>query len=315
MSLYKRYKKWFLMGIPLVILLLSCLIFIKKPDYNGKYISSLTPEDKTARLLLDDIKEFNKKYNGKGGIDDSDLQVVIYKIKPGDSLWNIAKKTGLSIDSLLSLNKLRNVHIIQPGTEIRIPNKDGVFYKVSPGETIESIAKEFKVPAEDIIDVNDISEDSLEEGKDIFIPKGRLDLKQRINLLGRFLMPVFGRITSGFGWRRNPITHHREFHRGLDIANACGTRVQAAESGIVIFTGIYKGYGNLVILKHSNGYSTRYGHLSRINVKYGQRVRQGGTIGYVGSTGLSTGCHLHFEIRLYGRALNPFFMLRYYAKK
>lgn len=310
------YKRWYLLLIALFAGLTIFFILGKSPDYNGEYINSLTPEDKIARLLLEDIKRFNQEYDGKGGGSiDTDLKIVIYKIKPGDSLWNIAKKTGLSIDTLLSINNLKNVHIIQPGTEIRIPNKDGIFYKVKPGETIESIAKKFKVPAEDIININELTDESLSEGEDIFIPKAHLDLRERINILGRFLMPVFGRITSGFGWRRHPITRRREFHTGLDIATAYGTPVRAAESGKVIFVGRYKGYGKMVIIRHSGGYSTRYAHLSRIRARYGQRVRQGQVIGYVGKTGLATGPHLHFEIRRYGRPINPFFMLRYFARK
>ncbi len=312
----KIRKRWYLFFVLLVIVIFIIFSFFSKPDYNGKYINSLSPEDKIARLLLEDIKEFNEEYSGKGGGSiNSDLKIVLYKIKPGDSLWNIAKKTGLNIDTLLSINNLKNVHIIQPGTEIRIPNKDGIFYKVKPGETIESIAKRFKVSAEDIININELSDESLKEGEDIFIPKGRFDLKQRISLLGRFLMPVFGRITSGFGWRRHPITKRREFHTGIDIANAYGTPVRAAESGKVIFAGWYRGYGKMVIIKHFGGYSTRYGHLSKIKVKYGQRVRQGRIIGYIGKTGLTTGPHLHFEIRRYGKPLNPFFLLRFYARK
>lgn len=309
------YKRWYLIIAPLIIAVLI-FVFSRTPDYDGKYITSLTPEDKITRLLLEDIKRFNREYDGKGGGSiDADLKVVIYKIKPGDSLWNIARKTGLSIDTLLSINNLKNVHIIQPGTEIRIPNKDGIFYKVKPGETIESIAKKFKVPAEDIININELTDESLSEGEDIFIPKAHLDLRERINILGRFLMPVLGRISSGFGWRRHPITRRRDFHTGLDIAAPYGTPVRAAESGKIIFAGRYRGYGKMVIIRHSGGYSTRYGHLSRIKAKYGQRVRQGQVIGYVGKSGLATGPHLHFEIRRYGRPINPFFMLRYFARK
>lgn len=310
-----RFKiRYIIFCVPVVLLV---LLFLKgKPDYNGKYIDSLSYNDEIAKYLLEDIKEFNKKYNGKGGGSvDSDLKIVLYKIRHGDSLWNIAQKTGLSIDTLLTINELDNVHIIQPGTVIRIPNKDGIFYKVSPGETIEDISKRFDVSIEDIININELSEESIKEGEDIFIPKGRLDLQERINYLGRFIMPVFGRITSGFGWRRHPITGRKEFHQGLDIANYYGAPVKASESGKVIFAGEYKGYGKMVIIRHSGGYSTRYAHLSQIKVKHGQYVRQGQLIGNIGKTGVATGPHLHFEIRKYGRALNPFFLLRYFAKR
>jgi len=300
----------------LELLLLSLFIFLKKQsNYNGKYIKELSENDKIAKKLLKEIKDFNEKYNGKGGFSlDKNLKIVIYKIKPGDNLWNISKKTGLSIDTLLTLNNLDNVHIISTGTEIRIPNKDGIFYKVSPGETIEDIAKKFNVKPEDIINVNEFSDESIEEGIDIFIPKGKLPLEERLNYLGRFITPLIGRITSGFGFRKNPITKKKEFHTGIDIAQYYGAPVKASESGEVIFAGEYKGYGNLIILRHNNGYSTRYGHLSKIIVKYGEKVRQGEVIGYVGNSGSVTGPHLHFEIRRYGKAINPYFNMRWAQK-
>ena len=300
----------------LELLLLSLFIFLKKQsNYNGKYIKELSENDKIAKKLLKEIKDFNEKYNGKGGFSlDKNLKIVIYKIKPGDNLWNISKKTGLSIDTLLTLNNLDNVHIISTGTEIRIPNKDGIFYKVSPGETIEDIAKKFNVKPEDIINVNEFSDESIEEGIDIFIPKGKLPLEERLNYLGRFITPLIGRITSGFGFRKNPMTKKKEFHTGIDIAQYYGAPVKASESGEVIFAGEYKGYGNLIILRHNNGYSTRYGHLSKIIVKYGEKVRQGEVIGYVGNSGSVTGPHLHFEIRRYGKAINPYFNMRWAQK-
>lgn len=299
-----------------LLVILFVLLITHKPDYDGKHVESLDGDDGISRQLLHDIEIFNQKYDGKGGgLIDTDLKIVLYKFKKGDSLWNIAQRTGLSMDALLSINNLENVHIIQPDTEIMIPNKDGIFYKVKPGETLEGIAEKFKVPEEDILNINEVDENSITEGEDIFIPKGKLGLEERISLLGRFLMPVFGRITSGFGWRRHPISRRRHFHTGLDIATAYGTPVKASSSGQVIFAGNYGGYGKMVILKHKGGYSTRYGHLSRIRVKHGRKVKQGQVIGYVGRSGMATGSHLHFEIRKYSKALNPYFHLRYFAKR
>lgn len=302
-----------------VFILIFIVIFLVatslQPDYNGKYIKQISINDKICKLLLKDIHKFKEMHNGKGGASiDSALKVVLYKVQSGDSLWQISQKTGLSIDTLLSMNQKKNVHILQPGQEIHIPNKNGILYKIKKGETLEGIAEKFSVDKGDILDVNELSESAIEAGKDVFIPNGRYKLQDRINLLGRFLLPVIGRISSGYGRRRNPITRRKEFHYGIDIANVTGTPVRAAESGRVIFRGTRGGYGKLIILKHSNGYSTRYGHLSRYAVKHGQRIRQGQVIGYVGRTGHVTGSHVHFEIRKYGRPLNPYFIMRFSQK-
>lgn len=114
-----------------------------------------------------------------------------------------------------------------------------------------------------------------------------------------------GRITSYFGWRRDPFTHRHGSHRGVDFAAYYGAPIVATSDGWITYTGWNGPYGRLVIVRHSNGYSTYYGHCSRILVKGGQKIRQGQTIASVGSTGRSTGPHCHYEIRLRGAALNP----------
>ncbi len=306
-----RVKSIFYSSGLLVVIIIIAILTKSYHNYDGKYINQISEEDKVCKMLLEDIHDFKKKYNGQGGGgSDIDLQVVIYKIKQGDSLWQISEKTGLHIDTLLSMNNLVNVHVIQPDQKVYIPNKDGILYKVQDGETLESIAEDFKVEKSDILNVNELTEESLEAGKDVFIPNGKFNLEKRISLLGRFILPVIGRISSHFGKRRNPVTGKKGFHYGIDIANVTGAPIRAAESGRVIFRGRKGGYGKLVIIKHSNGYSTRYGHMSRYAVKHGQWVKQRQVVGYIGSTGHVTGPHCHFEIRKYGRPLNPYYLMR-----
>lgn len=117
----------------------------------------------------------------------------------------------------------------------------------------------------------------------------------------------YGKISSGFGKRFHPIFRRIKMHHGVDYAAPHGTQVWAVADGIVSFVGVMGGYGNLVILKHKGGLETRYGHLSRfgVGIKQGISVEQGRVIGYVGSTGISTGPHLHFEMRLNGKIVNP----------
>jgi murein DD-endopeptidase MepM/ murein hydrolase activator NlpD len=122
---------------------------------------------------------------------------------------------------------------------------------------------------------------------------------------GSFSWPVTGTITSPFGWRSNPFGGSPEFHQGLDIAAPTGTTVTAAAGGTIIMAQWYGGYGNYILIDHGGGYSTGYGHLSAIYVSSGQTVTRGQAIGAVGSTGQSTGPHLHFEIRINGKPIDP----------
>ncbi|MBE9111068.1 peptidoglycan DD-metalloendopeptidase family protein [Nodosilinea sp. LEGE 07298] len=122
---------------------------------------------------------------------------------------------------------------------------------------------------------------------------------------GRFVFPANGNISSGFGNRRHPILGYSRFHAGIDFAASQGTPIYAADSGRVIFSGWYGGYGQTVIIDHGDGISTLYAHASRLMVSEGQAVQQGQAIAAVGSTGLSTGPHLHFEVRQNGNPVNP----------
>jgi murein DD-endopeptidase MepM/ murein hydrolase activator NlpD len=112
-------------------------------------------------------------------------------------------------------------------------------------------------------------------------------------------------ITSGFGYRRDPFNGHGAMHAGIDFKGPIGSPIFAAADGRVAFAGVKSGYGNVIEISHGNGMLTRYAHLSRIDVKVGQRVAAGATIGGLGSTGRSTGPHLHFEVRINDRAVNP----------
>ena len=122
---------------------------------------------------------------------------------------------------------------------------------------------------------------------------------------GKLRMPVSGRISSPYGYRKHPIYKVRKLHTGLDIAASSGTSIRCAGDGTVVHASRWGGYGNCIIVDHGGGLATLYGHCSRLAVTKGQRVTQGQVIGYVGSTGMSTGPHLHFEVRKDGRPVNP----------
>jgi murein DD-endopeptidase MepM/ murein hydrolase activator NlpD len=122
---------------------------------------------------------------------------------------------------------------------------------------------------------------------------------------GHFFMPAHGRVTSGFGYRYHPVLHYTRLHSGIDIGVGVGSPVYAAADGEVFFASVRGGYGRCIIVLHGGNISTLYGHLSRIDVRPGQSVRRGQMIGASGNSGLSTGPHLHFEVRRNGVPVNP----------
>jgi murein DD-endopeptidase MepM/ murein hydrolase activator NlpD len=133
------------------------------------------------------------------------------------------------------------------------------------------------------------------------------ELTERSERLARVpsLLPVPGLIGGGFGWRRDPFTGAKQFHRGVDLSAPPGTPVFAPADGIVLAADREGGYGNVLTISHGDGMVTRYGHLSAFKAKAGQEVRRGDTIALVGSSGRSTGPHLHYEVLLEGRQVDP----------
>lgn len=133
----------------------------------------------------------------------------------------------------------------------------------------------------------------------------RAEILRSAQTSGKMVKPAIGPITSQFGMRFHPVLGYSRFHAGTDFGAAYGSPIVAASTGVVIMAGWYGGYGNAVIIDHGGGLTTLYGHASRLNVSEGEAVRKGDAIAAVGSTGLSTGPHLHFEVRRNGKPVNP----------
>jgi len=235
-----------------------------------------------------------------------------YKIQPGDMVGYIAKNFGLSQGTLISANSIKNTRQIYPGENLKIPNQDGIMHTASAGETLESIAEHYSASAVVLAAVNELFSPVIRQGDKIFIPGAELDstLLQEING-DLFSMPVYGRVTSTYGYRLSPISNIRSFHTGIDIGQVTGAPVKAAMAGRVISTDYNEVFGNYVVIAHHSGYRTLYGHLSAIRTKSGAYVRTGETIGYVGNTGQSTGSHLHWTVYKNGRTVNPLTLVRH----
>ncbi len=230
--------------------------------------------------------------------------IFVHKVNPGETLWDIALAYGVSVDTISSANDLKNKNYLSIGQELQIPSVNGVLHQVATGESLWEISERYNVPLDEIARANAITDPSRIQPNTKLVIPGATQLRPRDVLLVNgqlqkaFDWPVRGRISSTFGprWGR--------MHNGLDIAVPTGTHVKSAADGRVTFAGWNGGYGILVIIDHGNGIETRYAHNSRLNVKVGQRVSRGETVAYSGNTGVSTGPHVHFEIRYRNNPVN-----------
>jgi murein DD-endopeptidase MepM/ murein hydrolase activator NlpD len=235
-----------------------------------------------------------------------------YKVRAGETLGSIAARFGLrNIGSILSANSIANVRRITAGQVLKIPSMDGIMHIVSKGDSLGRISAKYGIPVNAILDANDLSNAILVSGQALFIPGATLASSDLRRALGEFFMyPIQGRLTSVFGYRADPFTGVRTFHTGIDLAAPTGTPIKASLGGKVATTGFSTVYGNYVILSHDDGYQTLYGHMSYIGVTRGQSVSQGTVIGRVGSTGYSTGSHVHLSVYKKGKMIDPLSVLK-----
>jgi murein DD-endopeptidase MepM/ murein hydrolase activator NlpD len=258
--------------------------------------------------------------------------VITYTIQAGDTMFGIAQQFNLQPESILWANPdlKDNPDLLSVGMDIAVPPVDGVLHTVQKGDTLDSVAKKYKVTPEAILNAvwnNLVPGQELPVGQSLVVPGGKREmvvwqlpsttkplvgtgvggwsnagqcLKVTVKSLGtgKFIWPTNSHWISG-----NP---YAWWHRGIDLSGNLGDPVYAVDTGTVVWAGPNSwGYGNMIMLDHGNGWQTLYAHLSQIYVRCGTQIYQGATIGAVGSTGHSTGPHLHFETRLNGDLPNP----------
>lgn len=240
-------------------------------------------------------------------------QGQLYRVKNGETLWGLSQNLGVDLEVLAAMNYLSLEETIYAGQQIRIPVEPEMIYRVRAGDTLWDIARRYEVDVKNLMTVNRIAKpETLQIGTTLKIPgttmivavQGRGNTASR-SKEGLFVWPLQGRITSAYGKRGN------DFHHGLDIGGKIGDPIRAAQGGVIRLAG-YKNrvYGNAVEIRHDNGLVTVYAHNSKNLVKEGERVAAGQKIAEVGNTGRTTGPHLHFEVRVNDKTVDPLHYLK-----
>ena len=251
-----------------------------------------------------------------------------YVVQAGDTLGGIAHRFGLKTSTILWANGLTSKSTLREGAKLTILPTDGVLYTVKRGDSVGKIASAFGADSDAITSYNQLKNGTVRIGATILIPGGiptsttavaaKPTIAARItNILrppadarnipsviskaiGMVWPTTATRITQYYSWR----------HTGVDIAGPVSNKIVAADSGKVVISGWQNGYGNTVVIDHGKGVRTRYGHASKLYVSVGESVAKGQTIAMVGSTGRSTGPHLHFEVLVSGKRVNPLSYVR-----
>lgn len=252
-------------------------------------------------------------------------QIITYTVQSGDTVSQIAEQFGITVNTLLWENNLTSYSLIRPGDRLTILPTSGIRHKVKSGETIAKLSSTYGVEAEKIISFNKlVSADDINIGETLMIPGGKKVVPAASTYTVRaFTQPAVTptpapRVISASGemvWPtscRRITQYFRYLHSGVDIACPLGTPIYASDNGVVTKaqSGWNGGYGTMVTIDHGNGKETLYGHLSAFYVQVGEEVEKGQSIAAMGSTGRSTGSHVHFEVRTGGSRQNPLYYVK-----
>jgi len=240
-----------------------------------------------------------------------------HTLQSGETLSSVAESHGVSLTAMVGANPdISSLDRLPLGFDLLVPPSQGLVITLQSGDSVLDLMERYDIGAPELARANGlVSPFDVAPGMLLFLPAVvPTDALARLQKVreeeNRYVWPIQGRLTSYYG-PRNLGMGTSSFHRGIDVAANWGTPVGAARAGTVTYAGwSSQGYGNLVKVRHAGGAETWYGHFSSINVSVGQYVNQGTIVGYIGSTGLSTGPHLHFELYEAGRAIDPLGILR-----
>jgi len=247
---------------------------------------------------------------------DPGVKLQIHRLSPGQSYWDISLKYNISINTLIAANPFLNSFIAHKDIEIVVPSENGVLFAFDDVFDVWRMKKRLnykgKISGEylptifKIFSTDDIRFVFFKNAKPVIVNNS---IEMLYSLKNIFMSPIKGYYSSLFGARRNSIYRRSNFHNGVDIMSKRGTPIRPARKGIVTYTGWRGGYGKTIIIQHHDGYATLYGHCSAIKIKKGRWVTKNDIIGLVGSTGRSTGPHLHFTVMRHGNAINPLLLI------
>ncbi|MDR1024748.1 MAG: M23 family metallopeptidase [Treponema sp.] len=273
-------------------------------------ISRLDNRDLGFIQYQEDVENARRRIFRSSGLSEEELAgiLTVYRYVPGEGedLFSIAARCSIPYAGLATINRLSHP-VLPPAGELLLPSMPGIFVPSEPDSGIELLLAASRA-SRGGVDIRLNPDGTPGGGRGFrFFPGDDYSPTERIFFLNRgFRFPLRSfTITSTFGPRVNPVTGRFRVHEGLDLAAPEGTDVLAAEAGQVTETGSDPIYGNYIVIKHRDDWASLYGHLSRIDVVLHQELRSGSLIGKVGSTGQSTGPHLHFELRKNGRAQDP----------
>lgn len=301
------------------LLFITCILFLHRPvpaqgaesmDLGFPRISRLDPRDPGFKQYLADVelarrRIFNLERTGEFPLAIAEaLTVYAYTPKGTDDLLSLAARCTISYASLVTLNRIAHPGSLEHRGPLLLPSAPGLFIPDPPQSDLEQLLTSTRMNEPGItITLN------RNGGKEHFrfIPGADFNPTERTFFLHTgFRYPLRNyRLTSSFGMRVNPVTGVLRNHNGLDLAAPLGTEVYAAQEGVVTEIGEDRIYGKYIIIRHGNNWVSLYGHLSKINTVLRKHVESGSLIGKVGSTGQSTGPHLHFELRQNGKAQDP----------
>lgn len=269
------------------------------------FLENLDYQNRSLLELRAEVKDNLRVSKSSQGHENLKIRFMRYKVITGDNFFKIMARTGMDIDTISSVNSLSSPQDIRVGMVLYIPNMRGIYDSEEIPDTEAGrlkVAKKYNVPY--TLPLFDS-----EHGSGWFIPGKVLGRVEKSFFYGlAFVPPIMeGRMTSNYGKRKDPFTKKKTFHGGIDIAAPEGTPVYASAEGQIIFAGEKGAYGQLIVIKHILGFETRYGHLEEIQVEVGDKVKKNQQIGLVGSTGRSTGPHLHFEVRRFRKNQKPEF--------
>ena len=272
-------------------------------------ISELAPQNYIFQQYSDDVLYARKALAAGKTARELPLQFYRYKAQKEDTVIRIAARCSIPYDALITLNGIESIKTNISGKILLLPTLPALYLPEKPVSDIEKLTEALskKLKTESFLITLPSAADPKKKIRVECFPNAMLDSTVR----SFFFVPFYrfplqhAVVTSDFGMRKSPFTGKSTYHAGIDLAAPAGSPVYACTAGTVIETAYSEIYGNYILIRHDDGRESLYGHLSKVKSRLYEKVKSGTLIGYVGSTGLSTGPHLHFEVREHGKAKNP----------